>query len=544
MPPSYQPVTSQVDVAEPLTMLMIEPAPVFVTVPSQQLVLFESMPAAQPAFTPAAGPSTMDVLCSSLGALTVQCAHTPMASIWQESWAVQRFGRPAFDLQPAALMPAPRLPGLPSLVKPTVVASAVTNSEVMETEIVRPAVQLPPKPAGQLPLPPVAPIPVPAMAVPTPVAAPDNVVAPPAPEMEVRPQQAAVQPLKRNRVVAPVNLVIQQTPQLEFVVPPRHPAAPVNLVMVPPAPVQTSPQQPLPPVQPSPPARVPRNTPAGPLNLVIAPPTLTSSSRPQQAQAPKQQKPPAPASRAPSPPPILCRPHWKLVKKLSPSEAQAKLTLPTLALPSVPKVTPEVAPLPQPAPVVPVPVVPAPVAAPLPPAAAPAISDAVPEQLAPIPPPGSRPVAPMRRRRAFGNTVPLLPPGASVLEQKPLPATVVAAAAESSGSVMKAPAPTPLPPARTAHWAGLELRTLADRLIKGCVDVDAWRRRLFGDIEMYIGGEEDDDTLFSPEQASEVMKTLFRSVRSSDVGFQRQKDNTLNKVVRIARKGGLVIERL
>lgn len=88
------------------------------------------------------------------------------------------------------------------------------------------------------------------------------------------------------------------------------------------------------------------------------------------------------------------------------------------------------------------------------------------------------------------------------------------------------------------------MRTLADRLIKECVDVDAWRRRLFGDIEMYIGGEEDDDTLFSPEQASEVMKTLFWSVRSSDVGFQRQKDNTLNKVVRIARKEGLVIERL
>lgn len=532
MPPSYQPVTSQVDVAEPQTMLMIEPAPVFVTVPFQQLVLFESMPAAQPAFTPAAGPSTMDVLCSSLGAFTVQCAHTPMASIRQESWAVQQFGRPAFDLQPAALMPAPRLPGLPSLVKPTVVASAVTNSEVMETEIVRPAVQLPPKPAGQLPLPPLAPIPVPAMAVPTPVAAPDNVVAPPAPEMEVRPQQAAVQPLKRNRVVAPVNLVIQQVPQPELVVPPRRPAAPVNPVRVPPAPVQTSPQQPLPPVQPSPPARVPRNTPAGPLNLVIAPPTLASSSRPQQAQVSKQQTPPAPASRAPSPPPIPSRPHWKLVKKLSPSEAQAKLTLPTLALPSVPKVTPEVAPLPQPALVVPVPVVPAPVAAPLPPAAAPAISDAVPEQQ-----------APMRHRHAFGTTVPL-PPGASVLEQKPLPATVVAAAAESSGSVMKALAPTPLPPARTAHWAGLELRTLANRLIKECVDVDAWRRRLFGDIEMYIGGEEDDDTLFSPEQALEVMKTLFRSVRSSDVGFQRQKDSTLNKVVRIARKEGLVIERL
>ncbi|KAK4665327.1 hypothetical protein QC763_400970 [Podospora pseudopauciseta] len=541
MPPSYQPVTSQVDVAEPPTMLMIEPPPVFVTVPSQQLVLFESMPAAQPAFTPAAGPSTMDVLCFSLGALTVQCAHTPMASIRRESWAVQRFGRPAFDLQPAALMPAPRLPGLPSLVKPTVVASAVTKGEVMETEIVRPALQLPPKPVGQLPLPPLAPIPVPAMAVPTPLAA---VIAPPAPEMEVRPQQAAVQPLKRKRVVAPVNLVFQQVPQPELVVPPRRLAAPVNLVRVPPAPVQTSPQQPLPPVQPSPPARVPRNTPAGPLNLVIAPPTLASSSRPQQAQAPKQKTPPAPASRGPSPPPIPSRPHWKLVKKLSLSEAQAKLTLPTLALPSVPKVTPKVAPLPQPAPVVPVPVVPAPVAAPLPPAAAPAISDAVPEQQAPIPLPGSCPVAPMRRRRAFGNTVPLLPPGASDLEQKPLPATVVAAAAESSGSVMKAPAPTPLPPARTAHWAGLELRTLADRLIKECVDVDAWRRRLFGDIEMYIGGGEDDDTLFSPEQASEVIKTLFRSVKSSDVGFQRQKENTLNKVVQIARKEGLMIERL
>ncbi|KAK0662093.1 hypothetical protein QBC41DRAFT_382329 [Cercophora samala] len=551
MPHSYDPFPRKEHFVQPPQMLLAESAPAFVAVPPQQLSHFvpESMTVAQPAFTPAAVPSVMDELCFFFAGLTIQCAHTPMALIQQGSWGfLKRFGRPAFDLKPTALTLAPRLFGVPSLVKPTVAAPAVTNNEVTEFEIVRPAVQLP-LPAGQLPLPPLAPIPVPVMAVSTPVAAPVNVVVPPAPVKEVRPQQAVVQP-KRNRVVAPSNLVIQQLPQPELVVPKRRLAAPVNLVMVSPTPVETSPQQPL-----------PRNTPVGPVNLVITPPTLASSSHPQQVQAPKQQEPaPAPT---PAPPPIPSRPGWKFVKKLSPSEAQAQLTLPTLALPlpkpSVPQVT-EVAPMPQPAPVVPAPVAPT-VVEPLPPVVAPVIPDGD-EQQAPIPPPGSRPLAPMRRRRAFGNTVPL-PPDASdhdpelrdTVTKRRRPAPVVAAVAPPPAPVMEVEQPHPaessiaqqapaLPPARTVFWTGLELRTLADRLIKECVDVDAWRRRLFSDIETYIGGEEDDDTPFEPDQASEVMKTLFRSIRSSDVGYQRQKDNTLNKVVRIARKDGLVIERL
>lgn len=49
------------------------------------------------------------------------------------------------------------------------------------------------------------------------------------------------------------------------------------------------------------------------------------------------------------------------------------------------------------------------------------------------------------------------------------------------------------------YWVGLELCIFVDCLIKECVDVDVWCWCFFGDIEMYIGGEEDDDIFFSLE---------------------------------------------
>ncbi|KAK0744680.1 hypothetical protein B0T21DRAFT_344845 [Apiosordaria backusii] len=608
--PQYLDTAFQIEA--PPQVLMIESAPAFDAVPSQQLT---PQLAAEPAPTPAADADpVLKQLRLALARLTIECAHTPKASRPQTTClrVPQQFGRPAPNLVPAAFTPAPRLPAVTLLVNPDP-APAVIPEQVIATPTVTvpPAGQLPlpvgqlPLPAGQLPLPPLAPIPIPALPAPTPVAAPVNPVVPPTPVVEVQPQQQAVQP-PRRRVAEPVKLVFvpptpvvnsqpqQQQPDVQMTeevvaapaqapaqappveVPRNRVAAPVKLVMVPPTPVvNTQPQQPAPQAPPR------RHVIAAPANLLFAPAPAVNT-QPQQPVAPVQQQPhpqqqqpldvamteehdtSAPAAKRARP----ARPDWQPIKRLDPSQAQAQLTLPTLALPSGP--APEVAQPPmapqqqQPA-VVPAPVAPTVLPSPPPPAPpvpAPVdIPDVDEEQQAPAH--GSRPVAPMRKRRVFNTVTCPPPPSADVLAAIPAPPPF-APASEVEQQQHPAPPPPPapvmeeevveqqqaesstarqLPPVRTDPWSGLELRSLASRLIRECVDIDAWRRRLFGNIETYVGTEDDDLELFSPEDAAKILQTLFRVVRGSDVGTQRQKDNTLNKVVRLARKEGMVIER-
>ncbi|KAK4205456.1 hypothetical protein QBC40DRAFT_162480 [Triangularia verruculosa] len=513
-------------------MLMIESAPVPVAVPSQQLILHTSIPAAQPAFTPAAEPSILDQLCVVFARLTIQCAHTPLALVQAGSSDVpQQFGRPTHDLQPAALTLAPRLFGVPSLVNPSVTAPAVaTQHEDMEIVPgpVLPVGQLP-LPAGQLPFPPMAPITIPALAVSTPVA----------------------QPVRNQAVVDLTGSpVIKQLPKSDLAVPKRRS------------------QQPSSSVQPQA-AQIRRNTPAGPVNLVIENPAPAAMiSRPQQpvpATAPQQQqqqkqKQLAPAQASKSKPP-LSRAIWKPVVRLSSAEAQARLTLPKLPAPApaapvvpvpvTPAVVPAVAPAPTPV-VIAAPVAPTFVFA----TPAPAPRPAAPTTGPVIPPNGSRPLATMRRRRAFGNTVPP-PPDASVLgplrqsdqhdDRRPSPndwddgdaVPEFLPIAESSTAQQSSSDPAPKP-----SWTGKELRTLVDQLINECVYFDTWRRVLnanVGGCIAYEGEDDDDDTLDS-EEAAKSVENLFRSVRKSQEGTDLLRDNVLRKVVRIARRNGLFFQ--